>query len=285
MAEEEGFDLEKPARQITKGVVAGIWDWLRGQRSGDPDADKPKRGILILGAGGTGKTTLARLLAGELSWLDDVPGTYEESNDIEQFALTDDPDVEVVVAPGQEYRREATWPGLHSQIAGGVFRGIILMNAFGYHSFNTPSLKDHRLWPATKTKTKFVPAFLADRRADELRVVQQLVPFISVCTRKLWVLTVVAKQDLWATKQGEVEKHYRSGDYAASVRAMANALGSHSFRHETVFISLILKNLETLAGEELQRTASGGYDMTRLADSVKRLVTTFEGIRAWEAGT
>jgi hypothetical protein len=166
-----------------------------------------------------------------------------------------------------------------------VFRGIILMNAFGYHSFSTPSYKDHVLWRTTGTKASFVPAFLADRCADELRVLRQLVPFVSVCKQKLWLLSVVAKQDLWASQQGDVEKHYRSGEYAAAVQSMAGALGAHSFRHDLVFVSLILKNLETPAGERLQTTASAGYDMSRLADSIKRLISVFESVRVWEAET
>src|SRR5439155_19898988 len=98
-------------------VVAWLWknkDWIAA-RFGELKAwyhrgkgTKKEPGILILGPGGAGKSTLARLLAGEYDYLRDLPGEYEESVGVETYVLKDSPRVEVVVPPGQRQRREAT---------------------------------------------------------------------------------------------------------------------------------------------------------------------------------
>ena len=282
MAEDDGFDLEKPARELTKGVLRGVWDWFLGRNNAELDAEKPKRGILILGPGGTGKTTLARLLSGQLDWLDDEPGRYRESVDLEYFSLSDDSDVEVVVAPGQAYRRPSTWPELLTQVAGGAFRGVIVMNAYGYHTFSTPSYKNHQLYSGSKPE--FLKLYFADRRADELRVLRQLVPHLAVCSQKVWLLSAVSKQDLWGSQQGVVEEHYQRGDYSVELAPVLQALGNRSFRHEVVLLSLTIRNLQTLAHETLAETEAG-YDIKRLTESIQNLVRIFNGLREWEGAT
>jgi hypothetical protein len=219
------------------------------------------------------------MLSGQLDWLEDIPGRYRESVDLETFALSDDPDVEVVVAPGQLYRRASTWPELLVQVSSGVFRGVILMNAFGYHTFSTPSYRSHQLYQGSKPE--FMKAFFSDRLADEIRVLKQLVPHLSACRQKVWLLSLVAKQDLWWTRQGAVEEHYHRGEYAREVATIAHSLGDHTFRHEVVLLSLIIRNLETLVGESLAETEAG-YDMKRLTESLQHLVNVFTGLRTWE---
>jgi hypothetical protein len=65
-----------------------------------------ERGILIIGSGGVGKSTLARILSGDFDWLLDEPWRYDESLGIEEFALKDDPKTNIVVPPGQKNRHE-----------------------------------------------------------------------------------------------------------------------------------------------------------------------------------
>jgi hypothetical protein len=52
-------------------ALGAIAKWFRGSKS--------EKGILILGSGGTGKTTLAPLLAGDFDSALNIPGEYEES--------------------------------------------------------------------------------------------------------------------------------------------------------------------------------------------------------------
>lgn len=123
-----------------------IYAWFR--TDGPSSSSKP--GILIIGPGGTGKTTLAKLLAGEYNGLLDSFGEYAESLDIERYSLKEDSEIEVVVPPGQEHRRETSWADLHADIGTGKFRGIILLAAHGYHNLGRVSYKNHRLYRGDK---------------------------------------------------------------------------------------------------------------------------------------
>jgi hypothetical protein len=177
-------------------VAAFVWankGWilarLREIRSwfGSGDGTKKSPGILILGSGGTGKTTLARLLSEDYNPLLYLPGEYKESVGIETYSLKDAPGVEVVVPPGQRQRRDATWAALHADLASGKFRGVILVSAHGYHSFML-DYKTHKLYNGDKRQ--FVKDLCRERRAEELAVLRELAPHIMAGRERLWMLTL-----------------------------------------------------------------------------------------------
>jgi hypothetical protein len=81
-------------RKEIRQVLSELTGWFRGHWPWGGN----ERGILILGTGGVGKTTVAKLLSGEYDWLLDNPGQYEESIGIEKHSLKDS-SVEFIVPP------------------------------------------------------------------------------------------------------------------------------------------------------------------------------------------
>src|SRR6185437_540616 len=160
------------------------------------------------------------------------------------------------------------------------FRGIILLAAYGYHTLGRTSYKDNPLYAGNKDE--FVKAFLAERRAEELAVLRQLAPHMKLNRNRLWFLTLVAKQDLWWPKRGEVEKHYRDGEYGAEIWQILPQQDQQRFRHEFVFASLVIRNFVTGRGEKLRPNAEG-YDHALQVESLRRLIETIDALRTWEA--
>jgi hypothetical protein len=280
---------EWPSGETVKQVCGFLWEnrsWIgeriRGIREwfkkGSGTSENP--GILILGPGGAGKSTLATLLAdSDFNPLLHLPGEYKESIGVECYALADAPNVKIVVPPGQLQRREATWTDLQADLTAGKFRGVILLFAFGHDSFML-SYKHHRLYEGDKAR--FVEQFCAEQRSEELAILRRLVPHLSVAPGRLWVLTIVAKQDLWWPNRQEVEQHYSAADYEAEFQRIVAQRGHQNFRRETVFASLVINNYQT--GErELLKPNAAGYDTRAQITSLRRLFETVERLREWEA--
>ena len=77
-----------------------VFRWLRNRFRG--------KQILILGAGGVGKTTLAELLGEKMSMLK-VRTKYEESIDTDVYKVKGALKATIFVVAGQSHRRDATW--------------------------------------------------------------------------------------------------------------------------------------------------------------------------------
>ncbi|HEV3439398.1 MAG TPA: hypothetical protein VG122_18685 [Gemmata sp.] len=247
-----------------------IWSWFRSD---------PGRGILIIGAGGVGKSTLARLLSGNFDWLLNEPWRYDESFGIEEFALKDDPKTNIVVPPGQAPRREAMWVDVERNLAAGQYRGVIVVNAFGYHTLTNMSYKEHPLY--TGSKESFLATYLEACRHDELVILKRIVGSLTTAPGKMWLLSVVAKEDLWDSDTQQANRFYTEGEYANLLDTASKTKGAVNFRHELVRASLVISNFETSKSERLKKNTEG-YDHRRSVESVRRLLEAINSLREWE---
>jgi len=244
------------------------------------------RGVLFLGSGGVGKSTLGKILSGNFDLLFDLPRAYDESLVLEYYPLGGPEGISVVVPPGQPHRRD-DWPALLADLSAGRYRGVVLLNAYGYHNHGIGtgvSYKDHPLYlrqTPPKTKPKFVEAFLAERRADELEVLRQIVAHISVIQGKVWFLSLVTKQDLWFEDRVAVEAFYRDAEYGKLITDIQTKLSLQRFRHELVLASLVISNFKT-GKDEILRFNTAGYDHHEHSQSLIKLFQTLDQLRSWE---
>jgi hypothetical protein len=214
--------------------------------------------IAIFGAGGTGKSTLGKLLSGEFE-LSGLLQTYQESISIEQYKLESNNIGSVIVAPGQK-RREDTWDDLLRTLVGGKIKLIIHVVSWGYHSFGEFSYTQHRLYQSGMTLEEFLREYAAVCRNRELDVLRRIEPHLSIADqRKTIVITLVTKQDLWWNNRLEVNKHYVEGTYEQLIQNIRNKRGANNFIHEYRSTSLVMENF--LSGDnELLIPTTQGYD-------------------------
>jgi hypothetical protein len=267
---KDALDIGKWAwdhRAGVKPVLASFRRWLR------------KSKILIIGPGGTGKSTLARMLSGEFDWLLDSPWRYDESVRVDRFKLKADPAAEIVVMPGQQHRRRTTWAGVGQDVAKGAYHGVVLVSAYGYHTIAESSYKSHDLYEPERDKEVFWRKYLESSRGDEVECLRHLVPFMKECPRKLWLLSLVTKQDLWRPAENAVEKWYREGEYGKLLGEVASHKGV-TFHHEFRLTSLVIGNFITRKNETLAKNCEG-YDQQAQIESVRRLFEILEGLRKW----
>ncbi|MFT3785031.1 MAG: hypothetical protein QM770_02545 [Tepidisphaeraceae bacterium] len=260
-----------------RGTIAKVCStlrrWLRKSNQGE---------IVILGLGGTGKDTLAKVLIS-----DGIPVTlplsdYKESSDVENYELKRPKasPVKIVTLPGQKHRRASTWPQFLRRISAGEIRGVILMNCYGYHSIGNANIKSMKQWKGRRDR--FLKAYLDDRRTEELNLLSELVPALKSCGKKFWMLNVTCKQDLWWKEKDAVYSHYREGEFRRKLDELMGPKDPLNMRIEQVFCSLTISSFRTGTDEVLQPNAAG-YDLQTHGESIRRLIEVLEGVRRWEA--
>ncbi len=272
------FETAKRIKEVWSAI-----SWFRERfrgKSADADGEVRSPGILIIGPGGTGKTTLARTLSGQpIGWVFGEDWKYAESYFEEHYTLLSDPQVEIVVPSGQEFRRSTSWADLQRDISNGRYAGVILVASFGHHTFSGQGYKSHKLFDGSKER--FVSRFLEEKRKEELAVLEQIKAALLTAPGKLWVFTAVTKQDLWWSHRQEVDELFTSGAWGTILRDVAAKRGDQAFFSEVAFVSLLPANLEDPEGVELIRTASG-YDSKKQTASMLSMLKKLEALKIWE---
>lgn len=236
-----------------------------------------KRGrlrIAIFGSGGTGKSTLGHLLAGNLDSIKG-PGPYKESLALEEYKLKGDLVCTVIVPPGQEFRRAYFWGDIYKDLARGRTWGIINVVSWGYHSLRELSYRDTKYYSDQMSIEQFFEKYRSACLEDELRVIEELTPRLEDATN-IWMITLVTKQDLWWKERVQAQNYYEEGSYSKFVHKISQKRGERNFAHHYLSACLNSSNLVTGKGELLAPTAEG-YDQNIQSWNLQKLLEVVNG--------
>lgn len=220
--------------------------------------------IPVLGDGGTGKTTLGKFLAGELDTSIALPA-YRQSIVSETRRLPGATPCVFLIAPGQPRKRQATWPEFYRLLAKGKAPGVINVVAYGYHGTELEQQR-HETYQSGMNDTDFAHQYAEHNRQQEIAVLNELAPHLEAAEGRLWMITLVMKQDLWWPSRAQVAAHYMDGEYNGIIAKVTGVKGAEHFTHHYYSASLIPENLNTRDGKLIARTAAGFDQPLRLAN-------------------
>jgi hypothetical protein len=233
--------------------------------------------LAAFGLGGVGKTTLGHLLTGDTE-ADDLSPAYSESLVAERYALEGELVCSLLVPPGQERRlEERPQVELRRRIAAGDAVGVINVVSYGYHSFAEIGFERHKLYQPGMSPEEFLKVYIAARRRDEMRALEALKPYLTAAPSRVWMLTLVTKQDLWWAERREVSEHYSAGEYQAQIDDITRQRGVQNFTHRVVSASLVWNNFRDGEGKVLA-TTTAGYEQSVRAANLKRSLTTIHDL-------
>jgi hypothetical protein len=228
--------------------------------------------IVVFGAGGTGKTTLGKMLAGESD--PSILADYEESRTTEKFNFKREQSGIIIIPPGQG-RRDDEWLAAFRQVSDGKFRIIINVVSYGYHSLREISYVSDALYQQGMTVEEFVEIYTEKCRQKEINQLKEISTPIKMSKAvPTLMLTLVSKQDIWWQDRDIVTKHYSDSDYNSTIKEILSTRGTANFSHEYVSTSLIINGFTSGTGEPLKSIASDysqPLQFTNLAEVFKKI--------------
>ena len=212
--------------------------------------------IIIFGSGGTGKTTLAYVLANK----EITDFQYKETINIEKVELNSNIYGHYLVAPGQERRIDRYWPELFRKIGSDKVNGIINVVSYGYHSIDigNESYKTSTYYNNEPDEASFLTNYLKIQQEKEIKYLKKAAEHIKNTEKKIWMITLVNKQDLWWDNKEEVKDYYLNGEYNSIIEDIYKSKGEMNFVHEYVSCSLFNSNFKI--GNDFAKKTIQGYD-------------------------
>lgn len=227
--------------------------------------------VPVFGAGGSGKSTFGRLISNDPGTLL-APDTYKESLEFEHYDLPGEFWGAIIVPPGQERRAEVYWPILYNLLAKGKATGVVNVVSYGYNFFKL-EIRDTKYYKEKMSDQDFLTTYLDAQRAREIEIIKELLPRLIDAPKLEWMLTLVAKQDLWWTDRARVSAHYAEGVYADQIHQIMKKRGAANFTHEFSSASLVMHNMSDATGLVLAPTTSG-YDQSLQSANIASLLRT-----------
>lgn len=231
-------------REEISNVAKRYWDRIRNGT----------QIVLVLGPGGVGKTTLGRFVEDPDRKI--VPQPYNESFGIEKVDVPGASAAQVMTAPGQERRLEASWDEIMAAVEKHKRIGLINVVANGFHSTSL-NIQDLRKDIETSTQTK--TRYFHECREKELNQLREIELKFKKINKPLWMVTLVTKQDLWWADKSNVRKHYENAEYSEILKRISDQHTASNFRHEFFSVAFYAQNL-LLPGEEPLVETTKGYD-------------------------
>ena len=235
--------------------------------------------IAIVGAGGTGKSTLARILVSENPLL--VDESYDPNWTLTEEILPGDVPVQLLVAPGQERYIATEWQQIFDRLAGARRLGVVNVVSYGYHSVESESLSMLAETNQSSLNAERLCDYVEERRGIEIKRLASLREGLKSVKKATWMLTVVTKQDLWWMDRVQVKQHYSGGEgeYAGIISGIQNdfAARSISFSHHYVAASLSHQNLNDDSGS-IAAPVCAGYDLPTHLSYLANLTGRFSEI-------
>lgn len=222
---------------------------------------------------------LATLLSGDLTLLTGPTG-YEESITLEEHEWDNVQKYLLLVPPGQEHRRSHHWNTLLLEIQKGQALGLINVVCAGHQTFNIP-YKQHKLYSYKQMGiNRFVEKYIQTAKEQELeatRPILQSLQSLKGHKSRIWMVTLVTKQDLWWGERERICQEYQTGEYSNLINEVKSVLGDEWFHHEYLYASLVMQNWKDSNGDVLAETTHG-YDQECQSQSLRQLFMTISAL-------
>lgn len=251
-------DLVQP--EVTRGLRRVIAPVIGRVRHG-------RRDFVLLGATGSGKSTLGRLLQGELPEQE-----YAESSTIERGRVSATPWCFVHAQAGQKrHKSDRGDKRLLAMVKKGRLVTVFHVVCYGYCAL-----------PYRADAAGLSEDLWEKRRSAEIHQLRSWIPWLSRASTRLRFVTVVTKSDIWWPERREVARYYQEQSlYVDTVRELEEECrrGGVAFSRDVWEVCLTVRNIH-LWGHDPEGAAEivkhdPVWDEVKRKRSVNRLLQSF----------